>query len=344
VSASFGNFLNWYNVRTYGATGDGTTDDTVAINAAIAACGTAGGGTVYFPAGVYLCDGAFNSNGVSSPILTLPQVAMTDQAITIVFQGAAPPPRQYFTFTSTFTAGYSIIKTTRTGGSSGCCLLGGPAPTYLSFGNQNNVSPVLRNLIFACPTTPTFTAVDFKYQQGNRVDDVLIYAGTTDLDGLTQPTSSFSYGLTLPEVNHSASNWVNGVNVFGFYNGTRLGENTSGAGLRAWGCVNGICAPNYFHFSAFNDIGTYWCTNHLVGEGGSGGEGRSPIRIFVWDIEQANGGGASWQNTVANVLDSSNRLSGDVTYIPIKGSVGYDNSSFVKTGGSLLTCTPFGGP
>lgn len=38
----------WFNVKTYGATGDGTTNDTVAIQAAITAAG-ATGGTVYFP-------------------------------------------------------------------------------------------------------------------------------------------------------------------------------------------------------------------------------------------------------------------------------------------------------
>ena len=43
-----------YNVLDYNAEGDGITDDTVAIQAAIDAAGAAGGGTVYFPAGRYL--------------------------------------------------------------------------------------------------------------------------------------------------------------------------------------------------------------------------------------------------------------------------------------------------
>jgi len=44
-----------FNVRTFGATGDGKTVDTPAINKAIEAAAAAGGGTVVFPAGTYVC-------------------------------------------------------------------------------------------------------------------------------------------------------------------------------------------------------------------------------------------------------------------------------------------------
>jgi polygalacturonase len=45
----------FYNVRHYGATGDGKTVDTPAINRAIEAVAAAGGGTLLFPAGTYVC-------------------------------------------------------------------------------------------------------------------------------------------------------------------------------------------------------------------------------------------------------------------------------------------------
>jgi polygalacturonase len=44
-----------YDVRAYGATGDGKTLDTDAVNKAIDAAAAAGGGTVLFPTGTYLC-------------------------------------------------------------------------------------------------------------------------------------------------------------------------------------------------------------------------------------------------------------------------------------------------
>jgi polygalacturonase len=44
-----------YDVRSFGARGDGKTLDTPAVNKAIEAAALAGGGTVRFPAGIYLC-------------------------------------------------------------------------------------------------------------------------------------------------------------------------------------------------------------------------------------------------------------------------------------------------
>jgi polygalacturonase len=44
-----------FNVRKFGATGDGKTVDTLAVNRAMEAAAAAGGGVVVFPSGTYLC-------------------------------------------------------------------------------------------------------------------------------------------------------------------------------------------------------------------------------------------------------------------------------------------------
>lgn len=53
-----------FNVRTYGATGNGTTLDTSAIQKAIDACVSAGGGKVLFPQGAYLSGSLELKSGV----------------------------------------------------------------------------------------------------------------------------------------------------------------------------------------------------------------------------------------------------------------------------------------
>ncbi len=53
-----------YDVRAFGAVGNGSTNDTSAIAAAIAACIAAGGGIVYFAPGTYLTDAITVTSGI----------------------------------------------------------------------------------------------------------------------------------------------------------------------------------------------------------------------------------------------------------------------------------------
>src|SRR5262249_21571869 len=46
----------------FGATGDGTTNDTIAVQAAIDALAASGGGRLFFPQGYYVCSGGLTVN------------------------------------------------------------------------------------------------------------------------------------------------------------------------------------------------------------------------------------------------------------------------------------------
>lgn len=61
--------LGWVNVKSYGAVGNGSTDDTAAINSAIAALNAAGRGVLYFPPGTYLTTGGLTA--IDVPCLVL---------------------------------------------------------------------------------------------------------------------------------------------------------------------------------------------------------------------------------------------------------------------------------
>lgn len=54
-----------YNVRDYGAVGNGTTDDILALQATVDACNSGGGGIVFFPHGTYLISDTLYFRGVS---------------------------------------------------------------------------------------------------------------------------------------------------------------------------------------------------------------------------------------------------------------------------------------
>lgn len=69
-----------YNVTSYGATGNGTTDDREAIQDAIDACGAAGGGVVYFPKGDYLLDSAH-------PTITTVSLVVNQDNVTLLGEG-----------------------------------------------------------------------------------------------------------------------------------------------------------------------------------------------------------------------------------------------------------------
>jgi parallel beta-helix repeat protein len=51
----FSKLSDWISVKDFGAVGDGVTNDTTAVQAAINAASAVGGSTVIFPAGVYAC-------------------------------------------------------------------------------------------------------------------------------------------------------------------------------------------------------------------------------------------------------------------------------------------------
>lgn len=53
----------WFNVAAYGAIGNGTVDDTAAINAAVAAADLASGGTIFFPPGTYKITSTISCTG-----------------------------------------------------------------------------------------------------------------------------------------------------------------------------------------------------------------------------------------------------------------------------------------
>ena len=78
-----------FNVLDYGATGNGSTDDRAACQAAITAAVAAGGGAVYFPTGTYILNSVASSDTTPNGLL-IPDtngVFDTDKGITLFGDG-----------------------------------------------------------------------------------------------------------------------------------------------------------------------------------------------------------------------------------------------------------------
>lgn len=107
--------LRVFDVKTYGALGDGTTDDRAAIQSALDAAKAAGGGTVFVPAGTYL---------IKRPLILGSKVTLqgAGRGVTTITKPA--------TIKSLLTANASAAATSVTVASSAGFVIGGPIHLY----------------------------------------------------------------------------------------------------------------------------------------------------------------------------------------------------------------------
>ncbi len=90
-----------FDVRAFGAVGDGKTIDTPAVNQTIEAAAASGGGTVHFPAGVYACYTIRLKSNVSLFLdagATILAASVPDQGTTTGGYDAAGPPPAWAAF------------------------------------------------------------------------------------------------------------------------------------------------------------------------------------------------------------------------------------------------------
>ena len=109
-----------FNVRSFGATGDGRTLDSPAIDKAIRAASTAGGGTVFIPAGTYLSGSIHLTNninlrlGAGAVILGAPQ-AMNAYDPTEAWSGQAYEDGGHVYFHNSLIWGENLTNVSITG-------------------------------------------------------------------------------------------------------------------------------------------------------------------------------------------------------------------------------------
>lgn len=295
---------DWFYVTEYGATGDGVTDDTAAIQDAIDACEAAGGGTVYFPEGVYVVNGALQDTGRSNAQLLLPRVAVdaVTEPLSIRLLGPFRPVSQ----PSVVGAGAvlpdrgAIIQgTLATGGGS---LMGAWGPS----GSSEDFSFVrveIQNLTLRMPANPTKSCLDLSHVTACDLDGLQIDAGNYHVPSIAAQTTATSYGLRLPKNNNGASTELGRVDVIGFYNGVECGEHCAAAHLNIWAATIGITFPFGNHSSVFQRLGVYHFKTGLFWSG------VHSVEIGELNFEHAASG--TWTVTT-DISDASNQARGFV--------------------------------
>lgn len=186
-----------YNVKDYGATGNGATDDSAAIRSAIAAAVAAGGGRVYFPAGTFLV--SIGTNEVA--------LHVTGQRVTL--EGAS--------------RGASVIKLANSQGdykaivgdntTNGTTDLTGLTVRNLTF-NQNSTGNVISNITNLMGGHPRYVIRAFvgrrilvencRFTDANNVNTVSFNGGSVVGEVTIRGNVFDDHGANSPDHDHSA--------------------------------------------------------------------------------------------------------------------------------------------
>ena len=319
------------NVKDFGAIGDGVVDDTAAIQAAIDSLHTSNAsGTIFFPNGTYIVDGALQDIALSNSQIVLPKRSAAQKMIGIRLLGATPPAQAWPTDSGV------IIKSTLATGNG--AMIGVRASFGASVATANDiahngmtyVSLMLENLTFRLPANPTNSCLDLRFlpnvyiRSSVRID---VEGITASLNGTipdvlcTEPTTATSYGL-LTSVDYVPNLFmIDNLTIMGYYNGMRWGELVNADNITFGGCKVGIEMRGGSHCSYAKKL-LFVSTAVLLKA-----EGRDPLfastpatapnetHITIEQFDYENSSGLMpWSITTAHISDASHYLFGDITW------------------------------
>jgi len=287
----------------YNAAGNGTTDDTSAIVTAMNDVVTAGGGTIFFPHGIYQCNGALSAFYYG--VLTLPFVnANTTPTVCLRLVGENKP--LWSVAVANDETRNSTIRSATSGGSTPsnypAILVGSQphAPGTIPYTSMNNLFVEIRNMNFIA-TDPALNGVRLDGVGWSVLENVGSYGAYA---GGAQDTC----GIWLPESQNFSINIANLLNCAYWKTGIRTGEH--------------LRAPQAIQCSSCN-IGVEFCDGIYPSQAyiqlinvaeGLKWSGQHPVDVLL-ETEHAPGGSPSWQLFSHDILDASNYGRGIVKYM-----------------------------
>ncbi len=298
-----------YNVKAYGAVGNGVTDDTTAIQTAIAALPT--DGTVFFPPGTY---------GISGTLVLGTSQHMAGPA-TLKWIGAAPGG-----LTDMLTVGNSLASSER------------QSVDQLTFDGANNANLVGLHVLNC--HDGRFARLTFQNFNGS-ADTALVLEG--NLSGVNTAENHFDH-VTMP-LSGSAGTVVHGITLTGtgtsfvtnnYFFGTTIFLSTAASAI-------GIRNMQYCDSNVF--VSTYINNQSSNGIGVTFNEGSSPttnengvysIHFVHLAMDSVTGGtGLLFNKTSANVINGFEYSTAGTAYVDNAPS--YNTYKITTTAGTIGT-------
>jgi hypothetical protein len=332
-----------YNVKDYGAYGDNSHDDTVAIQNALDACVAGKGGTVYFPNGTYLIGGALKTNysgeNPNSQLYIKPITYNNAGRCTVKLLGESTfnTVNYPFVVAPTLSTSGVILKSTIDGTGVWPSVIG----TMTVSGAYNAHQISIENIIVLVKANegsggPTMCGINLLYSSLNHIKNVYC---SVDIDYIqsTLPTNHV-FGLALNPTNSEMGSSVENYVGCGFYYGFCCGEGVLINSIVCFGNYIGYMSlANYYASVILNAILHANCyaiaaqqeTMHKV-------VGDSCLIINYMSLEpRPTPNGAYWPDWVEFadvILDTDNILRGEIN-CNIRTIGGVDHSWLTKGNG-----------
>lgn len=327
-----------FNVKSapYNAAGDGTTNDTAAIQAAIdaaAAYAVANNGyaEVIFPPAVYLLSSAGRTDRSGNAQLALPLIAGTANKVTLAFIGVADAASMPFWSSTAPQINGVVLKSTwndidRSASSNEGSVLGGPTlPNgYVSGANFSNCNIVIRGIQIQVPLTARNSdtcGIDLRGMANAHLEDVsFLPAGTPNEMNARYTTPGWTFGIAMPVPGNNDLSVMNNCTVYGATYGMYLGEHLSADRLAVIYCYTGMLngaffsSVGQFHYNWIGGASIEACVNgvHTVASG--------KIVISVLSVE----------GSMNHVVDTTGNGTGSIGLGGIISTVNVSNPTGIK--------------